>query len=293
MASLERGLAVLETLVNSASAQGVSDLARAVNLDKSSVYRLLLMLSSAGYVTQDSESKKYRPTSKLISLGATVLARIDLREVARPFLTQLVRSTGFTAHLGALTEERWQEVVFLDQAERSSVAILVNMSVGRVAPSYCTALGKAILAFLPESHISDADEPLARQTANTLGSIRELRLNLEGVRAMGYAVDDEEYRAGLRCIAAPIRNHVGSVVAAIGISAASSMFRPEATEGLAGLVVRMADGVSRSLGYVPRGECGQAPLSARASRASGLPDLAPASDGRADAAVPGRVDHHL
>jgi IclR family transcriptional regulator, KDG regulon repressor len=254
MASLERGLVVLEALVHSDTAQGVSDLARTVSLDKSSVFRLLSMLSSAGYVVQDAESKKYRPSSKLITMGAKILARIDLREVARPFLTQLVRSTGYTAHLGVLTEGRWQEVVFLDQAEQSSAAILVNMSVGRVAPSYCSAVGKVILAFLPDGHILTSGEDLARQTANTLGSISELRLHLEEVRAKGYALDNEEYRAGMRCVAAPIRNHAGSVIAGIGVSGPSGVLRLEHTERLAEWVGRMAEGISVSLGYVPRND---------------------------------------
>ena len=251
MNALARGLAVLEILVHGGTDMGISELARAAKMDKSTAYRLVSTLVSAGYVVQDGETKKYRPTSRLVALGSMVLARIDIRETARPFLTRLVELTGHTAHLAALAEGRWREVVYLDQAMRSSAAILVNIRVGRIAPSHCSATGKAILAFLPEEQRSQMEGELAAYTPRTITSMPALRLHLEAVRALGYAVDDQEYREGLRCVAAPVRNHTGQVVASLGLSGPAMEVKLEDVPRLARLVVEQADDLSRALGYAP------------------------------------------
>ncbi len=251
MNSLTRGLTILETLVHKGADMGISELARAVQADKSTVFRLLGILSESGYVMQDTETRKYRPTSKLLVLGSAVLSRIDLRETARPFLTNLVERTRLTAHLAALVEGRWREVVYLDQASRVSAAVMVNIRVGRVAPSHSSSTGKAILAFLPEEQRALIEGELPRYTPKTITSGAALRLQLEAVRALGYAVDDEETREGLRCIAAPIRNHNGVVVASLGLSGPTADLKLEDVPELARLVVQQADELSRALGYSP------------------------------------------
>jgi len=260
MNSLARGLAILETLVQRGTDMGISELARAANTDKSTVFRLLTTLSQCGYVMQDSETRKYRPTSRLIALGSAVLSRIDLRETARPFLTALVERTGFTAHLAALAEGRWREVVYLDQASRVSAAVMVNIRVGRIAPSHSSSTGKAILAFLPEEQRAQIDGELPRYTPRTITSGAALRLHLEAVRALGYAIDDEESREGLRCIAAPIRNHTGVVVASLGLSGPSMELRLEDVPELARLVMEQADELSKALGYSQVHRAGESAL---------------------------------
>ena len=246
---------MLESLVQADSELGLSDLARRVGLDKSAVYRLLLVMVSAGYVVQDPASRKYRPSSKLISLGSAVLSKVDLREAVRPFLTRLVESTKYTAHLAALADGRREEVVYLDQAARTSAAIVVNISVGRVAPSHCSATGKAILAFLPAEQRSPWQDVLPSYTARTITSGSELQSHLEEIRRQGYAVDNQEYRDGLRCLAAPVRNHTGEVFASIGISGPASDLKEEDVPRLATIVMETANEASAALGFASvRGE---------------------------------------
>jgi IclR family transcriptional regulator, KDG regulon repressor len=253
MSSLQRGLAILEALVDSELEVGLSELARTLDMEKSGVYRLLMVLAAAGYVVQDATSKKYRPSSKLVRMGSDVLARIDLRDTCRPFLAQLVERTGYTAHLAALAEGSWQQVVFLDQAARSSAAILVNLGVGRVAPSHCSATGKVILAYQPEEPWMSSEGEFPRFTPNTHATRECLRQDLEQIRVRGYAVDNEEYREGLRCLAAPIRNHTGSVIASIGVSGLASSLRAEDIPDLARLVSETASQVSAALGFTAQG----------------------------------------
>ncbi len=252
MNGLQRGLVVLETLALNGCEMGVSELARSIKTDKSAVFRSLATLASAGYVVQDPETKKYRPTSRLVALGSAVLGKIDLRETARPFLTRLVELTGYTSHLASLAEGRPEEVVYLDQATRSSAAIMVNIRVGRVAPSHCSATGKAILAFLPADQLSRLVGEFPSYTPRTLTSGAALRFHLEAVRALGYAVDDEEYREGIRCLAAPVLDHTGGVVAAVGLSGPATDLQLEHIPRLARIVIEQADELSTALGYAGR-----------------------------------------
>lgn len=242
---------MLETLVQSSTDMGLSELARAARTDKSSAFRLLGGLVAAGYVIQETETKKYRPTSKLVVLGSTVLSRIDLRQAVRSCLARLVDRTGYTALLAALVDGGWREIIYLDQAVPSTAAVSVNIRVGRVAPSHCTSAGKAILAFLPEDQRTQIEGDLPSYTPRTLVSGAALRLHLEAVRALGYAVDDEEYREGLRCVSAPVRNHLGLVVGSLTLSAPAASLPLDEVHGLGRVVMEEADVASRDMGWSP------------------------------------------
>lgn len=239
----------MEILGNEDGALGVTELGKRLDVDKSTAYRLVATLEDRGYVIQDPETAKYRLGLKIVELGGIILDKIEIRREAAPFLKELVRETNEAVHLAVLMDD---EVVYIDQ-ERSPAVITVNTGVGRRALVHCTATGKVLTAFLPDERLERIikHKGLPRFTPRTITSPEALRIHLAGVRDQGYAVDDEELTPGVRCVAVPVRNHRGKIVATIGISGPSSRISLEQIPHLAGIARRVGDKISGKLGWEP------------------------------------------
>lgn len=247
--SVDNALALLEAFSAERAELGVTELSRALGLGKSTVHRLLGTLASRGYVLQDPKTEKYRLGLKAFEVGTVAVGRLSSREVTTPFLQRLMAATRETVHLGVL--DGW-EVVYIDKIE-SQQTLRMYSRIGRRAPLHCTALGKALLAFRPEEEI---DRFLRRRlksyTPQTLTAPGDLKAELAGIRARGYAIDDEEFDTGLKCIAAPVRDHTGEVVASVGIAGAAFRLPAPRVPALADLVREAAQAVSTSLGFQER-----------------------------------------
>ncbi len=246
---------LLEALVERHQPVGVSELARALGLDKSRVYRLLLTLKAKGYLEQDLATRKYMVGPKLIALSSRILGNNDLYVQARPIMKQVRKATGETVHLAVRMED---QAVYIAQ-EISPEVIGVNTEVGQREPLYCTAVGKALVAFLPEEELDAIVQRLEFRpyTPRTITSPAQFKVHCWEDRARGYAVDDEELHPGVRCIGAPIRGHDGGVVASLGISGPASRLSHEAIPRLARIVVHCANEISYRLGYL--GEANEEP----------------------------------
>jgi len=245
--SLDRGLHLLEILVGDEGDLGVTELSRKIGVDKSTAYRLLSTMQSRGYVRQNQETKKYGAGLKVVELSTAILNKMRLRQIAQPFLKTLVRETDETAHLAILVQEK---VVYIDR-EKSQGVISINTEVGAEAPPHCTAIGKVILAYVSEEELSSIvkKKDLHRYTPKTITSLTALKLHLRKVRESGYAFDDEEFNPGVRCLAVPIRNHRGEVIASIGISGPASRIVPDRVPQLVEIIKNIADQVSMTLGH--------------------------------------------
>lgn len=239
---------LLEALVERRQPVGVSELARALGLDKSRVYRLLLTLKAKGYLEQDPATRKYMVGPKLVVLSSRILGNNDLYVQARPVMKKVRKGTGETVHLAVRMEDH---AVYIAQ-EISPEVIGVNTEVGQREPLYCTAVGKALVAFLPEEEMDAIVQRLEFRpyTPRTITSPAQFKAHCWDVRAQGYAVDDEELHPGVRCIGAPIRGHEGSVVASLGISGPASRLSHDAIPRLARIVVHSANEISYRLGYL-------------------------------------------
>ena len=194
---------------------GISEIAAEMDLNKSTVFGLVNTLVRYGYLEQ-TENKKYRLGITLFELGNLVLARIDIREETKKACAFLVQKYPATIHIATHSAG---EVIYLDKIERGDSLISAS-NIGRRAPMYCTGVGKALLAHLPESYLKEyvLKGPLKKFTPNTISSKRELMKELERVHAAGYAMDREEIEQGLTCIAAPILQHDGEPVLAVSLS---------------------------------------------------------------------------
>jgi IclR family pca regulon transcriptional regulator len=210
--SLERGLALLGTFTPDRPALGISELAGRLGLTRSTTHRYVSTLARLGYLTQDEQTRKYRLGIRVLDLGFTVLGSLELREIAAPHLQRLAQATGHTANL-AIRDDT--DVILIDRIRGRPGRyhqLEFSLHVGSRLPSYCSATGKALLAFLPQR---DLDELLDR-----------IELIPRGPRAVTHrptlladlALNDEELDSGLRAIAAPIRSRSGAVVAAINLA---------------------------------------------------------------------------
>lgn len=212
--TLARGLMVLEKLAEAPEGLGTTELAEAFEVDKGSMSRVLQTLSNYGFAEKDERTHKYILGPQIVRLSRIVLARMPVRETAKPYLQKLVDATGECAHLAILAKG---QALYIDQAESSS-SLRVQTGIGTLAPLHCTALGKILLAYASAPIV----EPLKSYTLRTITDPAALHHHIEQVKSQGYAIDDEEYEPGIRCIAVPVITFDGRCVAAVGISGPTS-----------------------------------------------------------------------
>jgi IclR family KDG regulon transcriptional repressor len=245
MHSLNRALDIFEFICSN-SGSDVEEISRHLHVPKSSVYRILSILEKRGYVHHPGPNN-YEVGVRLLTLQGITERQSQLIQVARPHLQSLSQRTGQTAHLALLGANH---VGYIDTV-MGEQGLSIYPSFGTQTPLYCTSLGKVLLAYLPPKtrHSILEQITLERRTSNTITSREELEKHLAQVRQQGYALDEEEYELGLRCIGAPIRNAGGEVVAAISISGLATRFLDTGLQDLIPTVQRTAIAISRELGY--------------------------------------------
>ena len=246
--SVNRAITLLDILTEARGGMTLGDLSQAAKLPKSTTHRLLQTLIQHKLISQDPKTGEYAPGLKLFEMAYRVLNRMDIRTQALPIVERLNRETNLTVHLAILDDG---EVVYIDKQEANR-PIRMYSAVGKRSPAYCTGLGKALLAHLPEEELRRIVEKkgLHRYTANTITTWDELVEHLALVRARGYALDNGEHEEVIRCVAAPVRDHNGQVVAAISLTGTTNHMNLEDAEQLSALVVQCAEEISRRTGYV-------------------------------------------
>jgi IclR family transcriptional regulator, KDG regulon repressor len=243
--TLLKGLNVLEAVARSRGARGVSELARELELTKSNVHRTLQTLTAAGYVRPGSLAGTYECTLKLFEMASGVVARIDVRQLADPFMQQLARLTKETIHLAIL---EGTDVIYLNKIE-SPQPVRAYSTIGGRAPAHCVASGKALLAWQGEALLHELPARLPSPTLRSIASRDALLEELTRVRRQGFAVNRGEWREGVGGVAAIVFDMHGMPVAAIGMSGPVERLRPASVRKYSQLVMEAALGLSRSLGY--------------------------------------------
>jgi IclR family acetate operon transcriptional repressor len=216
--TLETGLDLLEVLSmlpDPAQGVGVTGLAELVGADKANVHRLLVVLERRGYVLQDPTSRRWTLSVAVVRLAGRVLRSLDVRQAAAPVLRRLVLEQGETAHLAVATATGGLYVL----QERPEGRVSVETDLGAAPVLHASATGKALLAWSePSERRSQLPRMLEPYTPRTIRDQVALESDLRSVRRRGYAVDDEELQEGVRCVAAPVFDLGGSVVATVGLS---------------------------------------------------------------------------
>lgn len=244
--TLLKGLKMLQALASSERPRGVTDLAQELGLTKSNSHRLLKTLVASGFVQTNPETGKYAATLKIWELGSLILARVDVKSVAGAYLQELADNTGETVHLSLLVEN---VVVYIDKID-SLQPVRAYSQIGKSAPAYCVATGKALLAFQSEDVVARVCKSLEQFTSRTLNNPDELRRELARVRQLGYAINRGEWREDVCGVGAPIRDSSRQVVAAVGISGPASRLKPTFMRDQAPEIIATAAKISRALGYL-------------------------------------------
>lgn len=244
--SVAKALAILEYLAAAEAPRDLGVISRALGIHKSTVYRFLSTLESFGYIKQDEETGRYSLGSRVVWLASKFLDSLDIRVLARPLLEGLVETTRETVHLAILDDF---EVVYIDKVDGLQPVKMASR-VGYRMPAHSTGLGKALLAHLDESQWSVYvnRKGLARFTPNTISEPEMFYHHLREIRERGFAVDNCENEDGIRCVAVPVRDHTGKIVAAISISGWILTMTPDRLEGLADLAKKTAQAISERLG---------------------------------------------
>jgi IclR family acetate operon transcriptional repressor len=244
VAAVERALAVLDALGDGGSELGTNEIARRTGINASSVSRLLATLADAGMVEHVQSTGRYRLGLRLLQLGNAVLARLDLREIARPHLQALVDETGETATLSAPGEQDAFTVDFV----QSAATVQSVARVGRPSIAHATATGKVLLAF---GEVPLPPDPLTAYTERTITDRRALEEELRKVRRAGYATAAGDREPHLNAIAAPVFGAGGELAAIVGVQGPSSRFGRDAMRAALTSLLPHAEAVSRELGWEP------------------------------------------
>lgn len=249
--SLERGLAILSCFTPQRPVLGIADIADELGMSRSTTHRYVVTLVALGYLEQGS-SRKYRLGLRVTDLGMSALSSTGLREQCHPYLEALRAQTSYTVSLAILDGA---EILYVDRAQsfrRGQGRIDLDLAPGSRLPAYCTAMGKILLAALPEDDLraSLAEMQLSKRGPNTITTKKALRSELEQVREESFAVNDEELLDGLIAIAAPVRSDSGEPLAAINIAAHSAMISLDELVGVLGPhLLAAADRLSSRFGY--------------------------------------------
>lgn len=244
--ALRRGLAILDAYSGGQDELGVNEIARALDMHKSTVSRLCSTLEQAGYLARDTVTDKYRLGARIRQLTGVSSHDVELRTAARDILRQLVETSGETV---TMVIREGIDITTIEVVESPSI-VRMQARVGARTQVHASAGAKAVLAWLPEEELSAIIDawPLARLTPNTIIHKDELIARLASIRELGYSIDNEEIEIGLRCVGAPVRDHSGEVIAAVAISAPRFRLLEDDLDRFGAMVQQAADAISARLG---------------------------------------------
>jgi IclR family transcriptional regulator, pca regulon regulatory protein len=248
VASVEKAFRVLDALNRAGRPLGLSELAALTGLGKSAAQRFVFTLRALGYVDRDASTKAYSPSTKMLELGRAYAGVEAVRDKAAPFLAAANRRSEETVNLTVLDGE---DVVYVLRYPSRHV-VSVNLSLGSRLPAYCTAPGRAILAYLEEDEAERIIESSLRERRTRFTVTRKpaLRKILKEVRARGFCISNQECFVGDISTAAPAFDHTGRVVAAVNIAVPWPRWSPEQVQQrLTPIVTETARLVSAALGY--------------------------------------------
>lgn len=245
--SVERALHILN-LFKEHDELGITRIAEILNLPKGTVHGLVKTLVQNGFLEQNDQTQRYRCGVEVFKLGMSVARRIDIRHIAAERARKLCDATQETVHMAVLMDGMCVNVARYTPAR----PFLLIPQVGTAVPAHCTATGKVLLSQLNDEQLQAVIDHNGLQgyTRHTITDPAELRRHLEEVRRKGYAVSDQEALLGLTCLAAPVRDHTGTIVAAISVAGgADSIMEKEKLDWLLEAVITAAAEISSGLGY--------------------------------------------
>jgi IclR family acetate operon transcriptional repressor len=245
LGSLRKGLEVIDCFTRREN-WSLAELTVALGQSKATIFRILHTLEEFGYLSRDPITGRYSLGLRFHTLGSAAVRQEQLRWQALPPLQDLAKATGETTHVGIL----YDGAAICVQAVEGTHLVRMHAFVGKRTPAHASALGKVLLAHLPEAEVEAylSGRVLEPLTPHTVVDPARLRQTLYLIRTQGYAVDNEEIEIGLRCLGAPITDHSGRPCASVAISAPSARMQSERIVELIPMVKLTATRISRMLG---------------------------------------------
>jgi len=245
--SIDRALQILELFSLEKPEWGITEISKALNIYKSNVHNVLTTLAEKGFVVKDSNTNKYKLGIKFFELGSIVIKNMDLRKIAHPYIEELSKEFNETVHLGVLDKGRVVSI----EGEESDKSLCSHIEIGKRTPLHCTAIGKAIMAYLSENEINFTirEKGLEKFTENTITTKKELENEFKKIREQGFAVDNMEHEEGVQCVAGPIRDYTGKVIASMSISGPAFRINENDIPIIAKKVKEYCDCISEEMGY--------------------------------------------
>lgn len=244
--SIEKTIRIIELLSNSPSGLSLTEMSDALKYPPSTVHHIISTLMHHGYMNQASDTKKYSLGYAFLNISHRILENMDLRKVARKYLQELHQKSNETVHLAILREGR---VIYIDKIQRPGSLSLATY-VGFSTHPHAAAGGKVLLSQLSRDEVYEVygSNRFPAYTKNTITDLERLMKELAHIRESGYAIDDEEYYEGIRCVAAPVRNGRGEIVAALSITGSIfTMTKEKVEKELIDLVVTIGERISSEL----------------------------------------------
>ncbi len=244
--SVDRILDLMEILAEERSPISLTELAENTSLSKTTVHRLMQTLCNRDYAEKIG-TEGYVLGPKIIELAGYYIENLELHTIARPFLADLYSEYKLTVHLGKVVEDK---VIYIELMDRKNLRKREGAGIG--VPAYTSSIGKCLLAALSGSELDELlyESPLKRYTPNTITDPSEYKKHLKKVRGNGWAMDDEEYLTGRRCIGAPIYDFKGEAVACVSVSGDKNELSDERIPVIRDTVIATAAAISKRMGYI-------------------------------------------
>lgn len=245
--AVDRALDILLLLYNNGEEMGISDIGRELELHKSTVHRTLSTLRDKGFIYKNEENDKYWLGIKIYAMGLLLGEKLSLVDIIKPYSKELYEEFHEVVNVSILDEDvnkNYKTIVICKESENRKV-LSVNPDVGSSSDAHVSSVGKCLLAYTKNIDLGGkSDQPLKRYTENTITNWDDLLEELNKIKQVGYAIDNEEQEIGLYCIGAPILDKKGNAVAAISMSGPTGRMKNEDIENKIIKLVETANKIS-------------------------------------------------
>ena len=246
--SVEKAFQIIELLANEGEPMRLLDISKMLKVNSSTVLRFLTTLQKCGYVSQDSETAKYYLTYKFCGISNKINAYSSIRDLAAPYMKQLSK---IFAESACLAVEQDMSVIYIYVVEGSDMMLRSMQRIGNIAPMHCTGIGKLLLTEYSDKQLDRLIETqgLKQFTEYTITDKTNLVSELNKIRQFGYAFDNEECELGARCIACPVKDHTGKIVAGVSITGPSHRLTDSFISDKLHHMIDLTKEISDKLGY--------------------------------------------
>lgn len=244
--SVDKALIIIKLLAEKGRDMKLTEISEELDINKGTLHGLISTLKFHGFIDQDGKTQKYRLGLYLIELGDIASKSLDIIQITSPIIEEVSNKLQETVHIAKLDNF---DVVYVDKKE-SKQSMRIYTSIGSRNPAYCTGVGKAMLAYLDEDTLNMLlPEKVEKFTPNTVTDKEEFIKRLKLIKEKGYALDNEEFSVGLKCVAAPIFNHEGKAIYGLSVSGPSVRMTEEKVQESIKLIKLAAEKISRKIGY--------------------------------------------